>query len=386
MRKRNIFFLSLGALVVVAAIAAPILLSPGPVAVASGPVAPLDAAEQAAIIEAMRPTKRERPVIAIVARNAATEVSDLFSAYGVLKRADVADVTLVAEKKEPIHLFETVFTVDPEDTFAAFDQQHPDGADYVVVPAMDPGTDPVVADWIVAQKNKGAMVVSICNGSKTVGFAGLLDGRRATGHWSALDELQKKYPTMVRVPDRRYVVDDGLVTSTGITSNVPVMLALVEAIGGRDVVERVAGELGVSHWDARHHSADFELTTEHKKTYIRNAITIWRQETIAIPLVEGVDEIALGLVADAYSRSELANVVIVSPKGKAVRSKHGLVLHPVQAAEMVVAKEIFPPPPTAKPAMALEAELPRIAARYDRPTAAYVALVMEYPWAGAAAN
>ena len=99
-----------------------------------------------------------------------------------------------------------------------------------------------------------------------------------------------------------------------------------------------------------------------------------------------MDEIALGLVADAYSRSELANVVIVSPKGEAVRSKHGLVLHPVQATEMVVAKEIFPPPPTEKPAMALEAELPRIAARYDRPTAAYVALVMEYPWAGAAAN
>ena len=48
MRKRNIFFLSLGAFVVVAAIAAPILLSPGPVAVASGPVAPLDAAELAA--------------------------------------------------------------------------------------------------------------------------------------------------------------------------------------------------------------------------------------------------------------------------------------------------------------------------------------------------
>ena len=84
MRKRNIFFLGLGALVIVAAIAVPVLLSPGPVAVASGEVAPLDAAEQAAIIEAMRPTKRERPVIAIVARNAATEVSDLFSADGGL--------------------------------------------------------------------------------------------------------------------------------------------------------------------------------------------------------------------------------------------------------------------------------------------------------------
>jgi hypothetical protein len=32
--------------------------------------------------------------------------------------------------------------------------------------------------------------------------------------------------------------------------------------------------------------------------------------------------------------------------------------------------------------MALEQELPRIAAHYDRPTAAIVTLVMEYPWTG----
>jgi hypothetical protein len=43
---------------------------------------------------------------------------------------------------------------------------------------------------------------------------------------------------------------------------------------------------------------------------------------------------------------------------------------------------MLPAPPSESPAMMLEEELSRIASRYDLPTAAIVALVMEYPWAG----
>jgi transcriptional regulator GlxA family with amidase domain len=381
MRKRTIFA-GIGVIVLAALLATPFLLAPGVPAAAPPPAEPIADDEQAATIAAMRPTRTDRrPVIAIIAWNQATELSDFFSAYGVLKRADVADVTVVAEKAEPVQLYPGP-KITPEASIADFDARHPEGADYVVVPAMDPGTDQVIAAWLVAQHQKGARIISICNGSRMVGFAGLLDGRRATGHWSAVAELRQKHPTMTFVPDRRYVVDDGVATSTGITANIPIMLALVEAIGGRAAAERTAAELGVAGWDARHRSADFELTLEHKKTFIRNALSFWRRETVGIPLEAGVDEVALGLLVDAYARTNLATVVTLGAGGVPVRSRYGLLITPDQPREAARVDHLLPPPPTEAPAQTLENELPVVARRYDLPTARIVALVMEYPWTG----
>lgn len=382
MRKRTVLF-SLGAALLLPVIAAPIVLAPGPVASDTPPAAAIDSAEQAQIIAGMRPPKHERPVIALVTSNAATEVSDFLSAYGVLRRADVADVTVVAERAERVRLYPSL-SIEPEETMRVFDERHPDGADYVVVPAMDPGDDPVVANWIADQYRKGAKIVSICKGARMLATAGLLDGRRATSHWSAIAELQAKHPTMQWVPDRRYVSDRGVTTSTGISASIPVMLALVEAIGGRETAERVAGELGVTTWDARHRSAAFELTGEHKKTFVRNTLTFWRHETIGIPVVENVDEVALGLMVDAYSRTQLTKVVTVGNNGDAVRSRHGLMIRADRPIETATVDEMLPAPSGDAPATALEQELPRIAQRYDRPTAAMVALVMEYPWSAGA--
>ena len=380
MKKRTIALSIVGAVLLLGAIAAPVILAPGQAAPTAPAAVAIAEAEQAAIIEAMRPTKRERPVVAIVAWNQATELSDFLSAYGILKGADVADVTVVAEKDEPVQMYIPTFKVAPDETIAAFDAQYPDGADYVVVPAMDPGTDPFIASWLQEQRAKGAIVIGICNGARMVAFSGLLDGRRGTGHWSAVPEIARKHPTMEYVPDRRYVVDDGVVTSTGITSNVPVMIALVEAIGGREVAQSVADELGVTSWDARHNSSAFVLSTEHKKTFVRNGLSLWRHETLGVPISEGVDEVALGLYVDAYSRTQLSKIVITTAGGEAVRSRHGLTIIPDAATETAKVSEMLPPPPTEHPAALLEAELPKIVERYDLPTANIVALALEYPW------
>ena len=381
MRKRTVP-IGIGAALAVIAIAAPIVLAPGNTPLAAPAAAPVDAAEQAATIEALKPRTSERPVIAIATFNQATEVSDLLSAYGVLSRADIADLTVVAERDEPVQLYPASLAVEPDETFAAFDTEHPEGADYVVVPAVDPGTDPVVAAWIVAQHEKGARIISVCNGSRLLSTAGLLDDRRATAHWNSVAELRKQHPSMQWVPDRRYVVDDGVMTTTGITASIPAMLALVEAIGGRDTATRVAGDIGVTDWDARHNSSGFELTLEHKKTFIRNTLAFWRHETMGLPLADGVDEIALGLVSDAYSRTQLANVVTLSPGGAPVTTRYGLTLLPDRPAEAANVTAMLPALSADAPATSLDRELPRVEARYGAPTAAIVALVMEYPWSG----
>jgi hypothetical protein len=181
------------------------------------------------------------------------------------------------------------------------------------------------------------------------------------------------------VRDRRYVVDGGVATSTGITASVPLMLTLVEAIGGREEAGKLAARLGAADWDGGHSTAAFQLTTEHKKTYVRNKLTFWRHDTVGIRIAPDVDEIALGFMADAYSRTELSNVIAVGGAGEVVQSRHGLRLRPGSSGERAGADVVLEPQKD-QPARSLDIELARIASRYDRPTAALVALTMEYPW------
>jgi transcriptional regulator GlxA family with amidase domain len=386
MRKRWIM-LSLGTVVVLLAVAVPSLLVVPGNAPPPSPAAAIDEAEHADTIEAMRPSKRGRPVIAIIVLNEATEITDLLVPYGVLQRANVADVTVVAERVAPVPLHPfglgmgpELLRVEPQSTTRAFDQRYPDGADYVVVPAVMPRDDRFVVDWIAAQHRKGAKIVSVCAGSLTVAAAGLLDGRRATTHWSKLRQLQQEHPTMRWVQDRRYVADSGIITTTGISASIPVTVALIEAIAGRSKAEQLAQELGISSWDARHRSSAFQLGAARGKTFVRNWLSFWRHETVGVPVGEGIDEIALALTADAHSRTGLSTVVTVG-SGTAVRSRHGLVIHPMTSRQPAAVDRMLPPPHADSPARTIERELAQIAARFDRSTADIVALTMEYPWA-----
>ena len=100
--------------------------------------------------------------------------------------------------------------VEPDATIAQFDALHPEGADYVIVPAMSRDDDPTVIKWIKAQAAKDAIIIGVCAGAKVVANAGLLDGKRATTHWYYLEELLVRHPNIRYVADRRFVVDEVL--------------------------------------------------------------------------------------------------------------------------------------------------------------------------------
>src|SRR5262249_46731545 len=72
--------------------------------------------------------------------------------------------------------------------------------------------------------------------------AGLLDGRPATSHWLALDQLRAMgaEPTLQRV-----VFDGKIVTAAGVSSGIDMALALAERIAGADVAQAI--QLGVEY-------------------------------------------------------------------------------------------------------------------------------------------
>lgn len=346
---------------------------------APAPGQPAPAAERTAALQDLAYEGNGHPVIAVVGINDATETNDYLTTTGILRRARIADVIAVATEPGPVQLYPAL-TVLPDATTAQFDVRYPDGADYVVVPAMDPSGDPAVLAWIRAQARKGAKVIGVCAGAVVVAESGLLDGRRATTHWYYRKGMQRNHPSIDYVPDRRFVVDGNVASTTGITASMPMMLTLVEAIAGRAKAMEVARDLGVRDWDARHDSSAFRLDRPFALTVLGNRLAFWRSETIGIALEPGMDEVTLALVADAWSRTYRSRALAISALPE-VTTLGGLRIVPDRsdaesAAAHFVAVGRLPP------LQDLDRALAGIALRYGDATASVVAMQLEYPgWA-----
>jgi putative intracellular protease/amidase len=377
MKSRRLLWSVLGAFVFLIGIGGAWILSlPAAPSVAAPPAIAQD--ERDATIAALKPPKRQRPLIAIIGINNATETTDYLMPYGILRRADVADVVTLATQPGTMTLF-PVLKVEPQATIAEFDARHPDGADYVIVPAMTRDDDPAALQWIRNQSAKGAIVIGVCAGAKVVGDAGLLHGKRATTHWYSVKEMREKHPAMRYVEDRRLVVDDGVATTTGISASMPMSLTLIEAIAGRDKARAVGRDIGLADWDARHESDAFKLTRPFALTAIRNTAAFWAHERLGIELNEGVDEVSLALVTDAWSRTYRSRAVTFASAAGAQQSRNGIRILPDEVAASWPSERRLPEIDDAKPAQALDDTLRAITARYGTRTTDFVAMQLEYP-------
>ncbi len=101
--------------------------------------------------------------------------------------------------------------------------------------------------YVRAAATRARRAASVCSGAFVLAAAGLLDGRRATTHWSRAAELARAYPQIRVEPDRIFVCDGAIWTSAGITAGIDLALALVAEDRGEAIATRVAQHLVVYH-------------------------------------------------------------------------------------------------------------------------------------------
>jgi putative intracellular protease/amidase len=374
--KRRIFFIGLGIVTGLAMFGVVRILSL-PAATHGRTAPPTPQEEVNATIAALKSPKRERPLVAIIGINESTETTDYLMPYGILRRADVADVVTLSTGPGPVTLYPAL-RVEPDATIADFDTQYPEGADYVIVPAMSRDDDPVALEWIRSQANKGATIIGVCVGVRVVAETGLLDGKRATTHWYYLKGMLDRHPSIQYVPDRRLVVDQGVVTTTGISASIPMTLTLIEAIAGREKAEAVARDLGVEHWDISHNSAAFKMTRPFALTVLGNVLSFWNREQLGIELSPGMDEVSLALAADAWSRTYRSRALTFSGSAETVTTQNGARILPDRVATSWPDERLIPvgePPPV----QVFDDTLRAIEERYGIYTAYVVAMQHEYP-------
>lgn len=122
--------------------------------------------------------------------------------------------------------------------------------DTVVVPGspnilhVAENSAPLIA-WLHLAAGRARRVASVCSGAFLLGFAGLLDGRRATTHWALHDRFRELFPTVDVDAEAIFVQQQNLWTSAGVTTGIDLALAMVEADYGHEVALNTAKELAV---------------------------------------------------------------------------------------------------------------------------------------------
>lgn len=80
------------------------------------------------------------------------------------------------------------------------------------------------------------LVTSVCTGSLVLGAAGLLDGYRATSHWSSIDQLALLGAIPVA---ERVVKDRNRITGAGVTSGIDFALTVVADLLGEEIAREI---------------------------------------------------------------------------------------------------------------------------------------------------
>jgi len=125
----------------------------------------------------------------------------------------------------------------------------PERVDTVIVagaqegPVRSAASNPELLAWLRRAHPRSRRLASVCSGAFVLAATGVLDGKRATTHWSALDQLAKFRPA-VNVDRSAIFVRDGSVwTSAGVSTGIDMALAMVEEDVGRRVADLIAGQL-----------------------------------------------------------------------------------------------------------------------------------------------
>ncbi|MFI6034612.1 DJ-1/PfpI family protein [Streptomyces sp. NPDC051315] len=166
---------------------------------------------------------------------------DAVGPYEILSRMPDAETVFVARERGPVRTETGALALTADKALA--EVPRPD----VVVVSGGPGQhalmeDEVLLDWLRAADATSTWTTSVCSGSLLLAAAGLLEGRRATSHWLALDQLR---PFGVEPTGERVVVDGKYVTAAGVSSGIDMALTLLGRIAGDDLAQAV--QLGTEY-------------------------------------------------------------------------------------------------------------------------------------------
>jgi putative intracellular protease/amidase len=266
--------------------------------------------------------------VAVVLGSSGTEAADTLAPYDVFARSPRFTVTTVAVDRSPVQLVGAPAVI-PATTFGDIDAGRVPAPDLLVVPAVeDPNgeSESATRAWIARQSARGARILGVCAGSMLLAEAGVLDGHRATSHWSRISSLRESRPAVEWVSGQRFVQDGGITTTAGVSSGIPAALQLVQDLAGGSEAARVGAEVGYPGWSASGGTAIAQQAFDISDAPVFfNAVLPWFRPTVGIGLTDGISELDAVAAFEMYTISGAARTVALAST-PTVTTRHGLVL------------------------------------------------------------
>ena len=149
----------------------------------------------------------------------------------------------VEKKHKPrFHVFFVSETVEPVSHLVpdyTFENAPP--AQIILVPAQS--GSPALLEWLRKTAGTVDVTMSVCTGARHLAKAGLLDGKQATSHHEAIDDLMKKFPAVNWIRGMRFVEGKKVSTGGGLTAGIDLALRVTERYFGRQWALEVAEHL-----------------------------------------------------------------------------------------------------------------------------------------------
>ncbi|MDR6370971.1 transcriptional regulator GlxA family with amidase domain [Chryseobacterium bernardetii] len=177
------------------------------------------------------------------------EVLDLNGPLDVFVKANVIqpdsyNCFTVGKTKEPIYTEANTMAVIP-----TYDLQTCPKPDMIVIPGANPDHimkyiqdkdfQETVVKWIKNHYDTGTVVFTICTGSMLLSGTGILAGHNITTHNMLLDALEQYNPTATVLRNVRYVDQERLITTAGITAGIDAALYLIGKHLGQETVDTI---------------------------------------------------------------------------------------------------------------------------------------------------
>lgn len=160
---------------------------------------------------------------------------DAVGPYETLGRLPGAETVFVAAETGPVRTDTGTLAITADKALAEVPSP-----DIVVVPGGPGQTaqmeNETLLEWLRAADATSTWTTSVCTGSLLLAAAGLLEGRRATSHWLALDQLTR---FGVEPTGERVVLDGKYVTAAGVSSGIDMGLTLLGRIAGDEHAQAV---------------------------------------------------------------------------------------------------------------------------------------------------
>ena len=173
--------------------------------------------------------------------------------------------------------------------------------------------------FVLACVRSARRVATVCSGTYVLAAAGILDGKRATTHWSRTVDFARKFPKVLLQPDRIYVKDGKIWSSAGITAGIDLSLALIAEDLGERIARRTAQQL-VVYYRRPGGQSQFSSLLEMERADGRFAALL--------------DHVR-GNLADRLSVDDLARFSCMSPRHFARVFRAEIGVSPAKAVERV---------------------------------------------------